>query len=82
MKVGEQFEGKSTVFFFDIRGKTVQLLADQGEEKRMTSQEYLNQLQKYLKKLLQSDYEDAMEYFTEYFADAGPEWNIACRTVF
>ncbi len=72
MKVGEQFEGISTVFF-DIRGKTVQLLADQGEEKRMTSQEYLNQLQKYLKKLLQSDYEDAMEYFTEYFADAGPE---------
>lgn len=81
MKVGEQFEGISTVFF-DIRGKTVQLLADQGEEKRMTSQEYLNQLQKYLKKLLQSDYEDAMEYFTEYFADTGPEWNIACRTVF
>ena len=39
----------------------------------MTSQEYLNQLQKYLKKLPQSDYEDAMEYFTEYFADAGPE---------
>ena len=72
MKVGAQFEGISTVFF-DIRGKTVQLLADQGEEKRMTSQEYLNQLQKYLKKLLQSDYEDAMEYFTEYFADAGPE---------
>ena len=81
MKVGEQFEGISTVFF-DIRGKTVQLLADQGEEKWMTSQEYLNQLQKYLKKLLQSDYEDAMEYFTEYFADTGPEWNIACRTVF
>lgn len=39
----------------------------------MTSQEYLNQLQKYLKKLPQSDYEDAMEYFSEYFADAGPE---------
>ena len=39
----------------------------------MTSGEYLNQLQKYLKKLPQSDYEDAMEYFTEYFADAGPE---------
>lgn len=39
----------------------------------MTSQEYLNQLQKYLKKLPQNDYEDAMEYFTEYFADAGPE---------
>lgn len=36
----------------------------------MTSGEYLNQLQKYLKKLPQSDYEDAMEYFTEYFADA------------
>lgn len=32
MKVREQFEGISTVFFFDIRGKTVQLLADQGED--------------------------------------------------
>ena len=39
----------------------------------MTSGEYLKQLEKYLRKLLQSDYEDAMEYFTEYFADAGPE---------
>lgn len=27
----------------------------------MTSQEYLKQLEKYLKKLPQSDYEDAME---------------------
>ena len=35
--------------------------------------EYLKQLEKYLRKLPQSDYEDAMEYFTEYFADAGPE---------
>ena len=39
----------------------------------MTSGEYLKQLEKYLRKLPQSDYEDAMEYFTEYFADAGPE---------
>lgn len=39
----------------------------------MTSREYLKQLEKYLRKLPQSDYEDAMEYFTEYFADAGPE---------
>ena len=39
----------------------------------MTSEEYLKQLEKYLRKLPQSDYEDAMEYFTEYFADAGPE---------
>lgn len=30
-------------------------------------------MEKYLRKLPQSDYEDAMEYFTEYFADAGPE---------
>ena len=37
----------------------------------MTSGEYLKQLEKYLRKLPQSDYEDAMEYFTEYFADAG-----------
>ena len=39
----------------------------------MTSGEYLKQLEKYLRKLPQSDYEDAMEYLTEYFADAGPE---------
>jgi uncharacterized membrane protein len=39
----------------------------------MTSEEYLKQLEKYLRKLPQSDYKDAMEYFTEYFADAGPE---------
>ncbi|MFR0944444.1 MAG: HAAS signaling domain-containing protein [Clostridia bacterium] len=32
----------------------------------MTSGEYLKQLEKYLRKLPQSDYEDAMEYFTEY----------------
>ena len=36
----------------------------------MTSGEYLKQLEKYLRKLPQSDYEDAMEYFTEYFADS------------
>lgn len=35
--------------------------------------EYLQQLQKYLKKLPASDYEDAMEYFTEYFEDADDE---------
>ena len=39
----------------------------------MTSEEYLKQLEKYLRKLPQSDYKDAMEYFTEYFADSGPE---------
>ena len=39
----------------------------------MTRGEYLKQLEKYLRKLPQSDYKDAMEYFTEYFADAGPE---------
>jgi len=79
LKVREQFEGISTVFFSISGGKRFSSWQIKG---RMTSQEYLNQLQKYLKKLLQSDYEDAMEYFTEYFADAGPEWNIACRTVF
>ena len=41
--------------------------------KRMTSGNIWKQLEKYLRKLPQSDYEDAMEYFTEYFADAGPE---------
>ena len=42
----------------------------------MTSGEYLKQLEKYLRKLPQSDYEDAMEYFTEYFADAGTLWAL------
>ena len=35
----------------------------------MSKEEYLNQLRKYLKKLPQADYEDAMEYFTEYFEE-------------
>ena len=35
----------------------------------LTKTEYLQQLQKYLKKLPKADYEDAMEYFTEYFED-------------
>lgn len=39
----------------------------------MTKTEYLNQLSKYLKKLPQSDYEETMEYYTEYFEEANPE---------
>lgn len=39
----------------------------------MTKTEYLNQLQKYLKRLPKADYENAMEHFTEYFEEAGPE---------
>lgn len=39
----------------------------------MNKQEYLNQLKKYLKRLPKDDYEQAMEYFTEYFEDAGLE---------
>lgn len=35
----------------------------------MSKEEYLNKLRKYLKKLPQDDYEDAMEYFTEYFEE-------------
>lgn len=37
----------------------------------MNRAEYLNQLDKYLKKLPKPDYENAMEYFTEYFEEAG-----------
>ena len=36
----------------------------------MKTDEYLRQLSKYLKKLPKADYDDAMEYFTEYFAEA------------
>lgn len=35
----------------------------------MSREEYLKQLQKYLKKLPQQDYDDAMEYFIEYFEE-------------
>ena len=39
----------------------------------MSKEEYLKQLQKYLKKLSLQDYEDAMEYFTEYFEETDEE---------
>ncbi len=39
----------------------------------MNREEYLNELQKYLKKLPHEDYLDAMDYFTEYFDEAGDE---------
>ena len=39
----------------------------------MTKTEYLNQLEHYLRRLPQADYEEAMDYFREYFEEAGPE---------
>lgn len=39
----------------------------------MKKTEYLAQLEKYLKKLPHEDYLEAMEYFNEYFDEAGPE---------
>lgn len=39
----------------------------------MNREEYLRQLQKYLKRLPKEDYANAMDYFTEYFEEAGPE---------
>ena len=39
----------------------------------MTRTEYLNQLKHYLKRLPHTDYEEAMDYFKEYFEEAGPE---------
>lgn len=39
----------------------------------MTRTEYLAQLDKYLKKLPRHDYQEAMDYFVEYFDEAGPE---------
>ena len=38
-----------------------------------TRDEYLAELRHYLRKLPPDDYESAMEYFTEYLDDAGPE---------
>ncbi|EQC68233.1 Integral membrane protein (putative) [Streptococcus sp. HSISB1] len=39
----------------------------------MTKSEYLAKLDKYLKKLPKEDYLEAMDYFREYFDEAGPE---------
>lgn len=39
----------------------------------MTRQEYMEQLKKYLKRLPKEDYDNAIEYFSEYFDEAGPE---------
>ena len=39
----------------------------------MSREEYLNQLHKYLRKLPRQDYEDAMEYFAEYFQETDEE---------
>ena len=39
----------------------------------MTKTEYIAKLTKYLRKLPQKDYEEALEYFMEYFKEAGPE---------
>ena len=42
-------------------------------KKQLSKTEYLQQLEKYLKKLPKEDFEDAMEYFTEYFEDTDDE---------
>ena len=39
----------------------------------MTKTEYIDKLTKYLRKLPQQDYEEAIEYFMEYFEEAGPK---------
>ena len=39
----------------------------------MTRTEYIAKLTKYLRKLPQKDYEEALESFMEYFEEAGPE---------
>ncbi|WP_368077983.1 DUF1700 domain-containing protein, partial [Streptococcus pyogenes] len=38
----------------------------------MTRTEYLAELDKYLRKLPREDYHEAMEYYIEYFDEAGP----------
>ena len=39
----------------------------------MTKTEYLAKLDKYLRRLPREDYLEAMDYFTEYFDEAGPD---------
>ena len=42
----------------------------------MTRTEYLNQLKHYLKRLPHTDYEEAMDYFKEYFEEAGQKMRL------
>lgn len=42
-------------------------------ERLLSKEEYLAELSRYLRKLPKDDYESAMDYFTEYFEEAGPE---------
>lgn len=42
-------------------------------ERMLSKEEYLAELSRYLRKLPPDDYESAMDYFTEYFEEAGPE---------
>lgn len=39
----------------------------------MTRTDYLKELEKHLKALPKADYQEAMDYFTEYFDEAGPD---------
>lgn len=39
----------------------------------MTKVDYLAKLDKYLRKLPKEDYQEAMDYFSEYFEEAGPK---------
>ena len=39
----------------------------------MTREEYMKKLQKYLRKLPKQDYDDAIDYFNEYFSDTDEE---------
>ena len=39
----------------------------------MTKVDYLAKLDKYLRKLPKEDYQEAMDYFSEYFEEAGLE---------
>lgn len=39
----------------------------------MTRTEYMEQLEKYLKKLPHKEYFEAISFFNEYFDEAGPE---------
>ncbi|MBF0788053.1 MULTISPECIES: DUF1700 domain-containing protein [unclassified Streptococcus] len=43
----------------------------------MTRTEYMEQLEKHLKKLPHKEYQAAVNYFKEYFDDAGPEGEVA-----
>ena len=75
----QEFQGRNRKYYSITDSGKEQLIKRYKKEQdiHLTKEEYLAQLKKYLKRLPKEDYNNAMDYFTEYFEDAGPEGEAA-----